>query len=99
MMHMNKQFKARFGLTMSPDLLKKIDEKRGLIARATYIEYCMKQYFDLETLRSEETKFYDELLCILRSLMVEEKRGKVLSGISLISSKISERHEQIISKK
>lgn len=78
---------------MSPELLKHIDEKRGLVPRATYIEYCMKQYFDSETLRTEEIKFYEEILTALRSLMSGEKKGKVQSGISLISSKISKRRE------
>jgi hypothetical protein len=93
------QSKARFGLTMSPDLLKQVDEKRGLIPRATYIEYCMKQYFELDNLRNEEIKFCDEILGFLRNLMVEEKRGKVLSGISLMSSKIVDRKESLVTSK
>lgn len=96
---LTKQMKARFGLTMSPELLKRIDEKRGLIARATYIEYCMKRYFELEDLRSEEIKFYKEMLGVLRDLISEKKRSDVLSGITLIISKISERVETLISTK
>jgi hypothetical protein len=96
---LKKEGKARFGLTMSPELLKRIDEKRGLIPRATYIEHCIKQYFELEALRSEEIKFYEEIQAMLRNLMTEEKRGKMLSGVSLISSKISERRESIITTK
>ena len=96
---LKKEGKARFGLTMSPDLLKRIDEQRGLIPRATYIEYCMKQYFELETLRNEEIKFYEEIQAMLRDLMTEEKIGKMLSGISLISSKIAEKRESIIATK
>jgi len=96
---LKKEGKARFGLTMSPELLKRIDEKRGLIPRATYIEHCMKQYFELETLRSQEIKFYEEIQAMLRNLMTEEKIGKMLSGISLISSKIAERRELIITTK
>lgn len=94
-----KEGKARFGLTMSPELLKRIDEKRGLIPRATYIEHCMKQYFELETLRSEEIKFYEEIQAMLRNLMTEEKTGRILSGISLISSKIAEKRESMITTK
>jgi hypothetical protein len=96
---LKKEGKARFGLTMSPELLKRIDEKRGLIPRATYIEHCMKQYFELETLKSEEIKFYEEIQAMLRGLMTEEKTGKILSGISLISSKISEKRESMITTK
>lgn len=54
------QNKARFGLTMSPDLLKQIDKDRGLIARATYIEFSMKKYFELKNFIDEEIKFYEE---------------------------------------
>jgi hypothetical protein len=96
---LKKEGKARFGLTMSPDLLKHIDEKRGLVPRATYIEHCMKQYFELETLRSEEIKFYEEIQAMLRNLMTEEKIGKMLSGISLISSRIAEKRESMITTK
>lgn len=84
---------------MSPELLGQIDQKRGLIPRARYIEHCMKQYFELENLKSEEINFYEGILTILRNMMTEEKRGKMLSGISLISSKISERRESIITTK
>jgi hypothetical protein len=84
---------------MSPELLKRIDEKRGLIPRATYIENCMKQYFELENLKNEELKFYKEILPMFRKLMTEERRGKMLSEISLISSKIAERRESIITTK
>ena len=96
---LKKEGKARFGLTMSPDLLKRIDEKRGLVPRATYIEHCMKQYFELETLRSEEIKFYEEIQAMLRNLMTEEKIGKMLSGISLISSRIAKKRESMITTK
>jgi hypothetical protein len=94
-----KEGKARFGLTMSPELLKRIDEKRGLIPRATYIEHCMKQYFELETLSNEEIKFYEEILAMLRDLMTEKRIGKILSGISLISSKVAEKRESVTTTK
>jgi hypothetical protein len=93
---LKKESKARFGLTMSPELLRRIDEKRGLIPRATYIEHCMKQYFELENLKSAEIKFYEEIQAMLRDLMTEEKTGKILSGLSLISSRIAEKREAMI---
>jgi len=83
---------------MSPELLKRIDEKRGLIPRATYIENCMRRYFDLN-LENEELKFYEQILPMFRKLMTEGRRGKMLSGLSLISSKIAERKVSIITTK
>jgi len=59
----------------------------------------MKQYFELETLKSEEIKFYEEIQAMLRDLMTEEKTRKILSGISLVNSKIAEKRESIITKK
>ena len=96
---MPKQSKARFGVTMSHELLKIVDGKRGLIPRATYIEYCLKQYFELENLKKEEIEFYKEIQEMLRNLLSEQKRSNVLSGISLISSKITERREALITAK
>jgi hypothetical protein len=96
---MQKQWKARFGITMSQTTLKKVDEKRGDMARAPYIECCVQKYFELEGLKEDDLKFYQEILTMLRSLMTEEKRGKVLSGISLINSKMSEKREQLLSIK
>lgn len=53
----------------------------------------------LENLRSGEIKFYEEILRMLQDLITEEKGEKMLSGVSLISSKISERRESIITTK
>jgi len=84
---------------MSPELLKRIDEKRGLVPRATYIEHCMKLYLELEDYKGEEIKFHEEILATLRNLVTEEEKGKILSGISLISSKIAERRESMLATK
>jgi len=96
---MPRQNKARFGLTMSPELLKKIDEKRGLIPRATYIEYCVKQFLQLEDLKIDELKFYKEIQDMLLKLTSEEKRTSVLRGISLTNAKIADRKEALLSIK
>lgn len=47
----------------------------------------------------EEIKFYEEILPMLRDLMTEEKIGKMLSGISLISSRIAKKRESMITTK
>lgn len=96
---MSTENKARFGLTMSPDLLKRIDETRGLIPRATYIEHCMKKYFELENLKSEEIKFYEEIQEALRNLPPKQKTSSFQSEIDLISAKISERTKTLTTSK
>jgi len=53
----------------------------------------MRLYLDLEDYKGEEIKFHEEILATLRNLMTEEEKRKILSGISLISSKIVERME------
>jgi hypothetical protein len=98
-MKMVKHNKARFGLTMSPELFEKIDAKRGLIPRATYIEYCVKQYFQLDDLKNDELKFYGEIQDTLLKLMSEEKRTAVLTGIGWVTAKIGERRESLIAAK
>jgi hypothetical protein len=96
---MVKHNKARFGLTMSPDLFTKIDGKRGLIPRATYIEYCVKQYFQLDDLKNQELQFYKEIQEMLLKIMSEGKRTDVLRGIGLVNAKIGERRESLIAAK
>jgi metal-responsive CopG/Arc/MetJ family transcriptional regulator len=34
----------RFGITIEEKLLAEIEERRGLIPRATYIEDCLRKY-------------------------------------------------------
>lgn len=91
--------KARFGLTMDPELFEKIDEKRGLIPRATYIEYCVKQYFELDALKTDELKFYREIQDVLLKLLSEEKRTDVLRGIAFVNARIAERRETLVASK
>lgn len=40
-----RENKVRFGITMSPRLLTKIDEDRGLIPRSTFIEHKITKYY------------------------------------------------------
>ena len=105
---MSKENKARFGLTMSPDLLHDIDEKRGLIPRARYIEHCLKEYFKLINFKEEELKFYDELLSLLPEIKFQEGVSirtvpksdieKIGENIRNARSKVIERKQRLASK-
>lgn len=87
-----RELKARFGITMSPDLLEKIDQERGLIPRATYIEHCLKQYFKL---RDKTKAFYDELLNLLPERITEKDVDHLQKIIEDIRSKIRQKKIEI----
>ena len=95
---MSKRGKARFGLTMSHELLERIEEKRGLIPRATYIEHCLKQYFDLQNFKEDEVIFYDEILAMLPEKMAREDYDKLRIVVESVRSKILERKRLILPK-
>jgi len=94
---MPKRPKARFGLTMSPELLEKIEEKRELVPRATFIEHLLKQYFKLQDSMKDELKFYDDLLAMLPDKKVQDK-DKLRNVIEAVRTKIFERKKSIVSK-
>ena len=82
-----KEGKARFGLTMSPDLFQRIDKERGLIPRATYIEHCLKQYFES---RNSIQKLYDDVLTMLPEKVISEDPKKLRDLVKNLRSKILE---------
>lgn len=105
---MSRENKARFGLTMSPDLLHSIDEKRDLVPRARYIEYCLREYFRLVSFKEEELKFYDELLSLLPEIKFQEgvptraapERDieKIIANLGNARIKIIERKQRLLSR-
>ena len=87
-----RELKARFGLTMSPDLLDRIDKERGLVPRATYIEHCLKQYFDI---RDRTIEFFNELLELLPEKINEKDVKKLEARIKDVRSKIAKKRFEI----
>jgi hypothetical protein len=88
-----KEGKARFGLTMSPELLQRIDKERGLIPRATYIEHCLKQYFEF---RNSIQKFYDDVLTMLPERAVSEDPKELRDLVKNLRSKILESKKTVL---
>jgi len=82
---------------MSPELLEKIEEKRELVPRATFIEHLLKQYFKLQDSMKDELKFYDDLLAMLPDKKVQDK-DKLRNVIEAVRTKIFERKKSIVSK-
>jgi hypothetical protein len=95
---MSKKVKARFGLTMDPELLERIEEKRGLIPRATFIEYSMKKYFALQDVMKDEMKFYDEILGMLPDKVTQEDYDKLCKALGSIRLKVLKRKSSLSQK-
>lgn len=77
---------------MSRDLFERINTERGLIPRATYIEYCLKQYF--KSLDSSK-QFYDEILAMLPKKAAGEDCDKLHTIVENVRSKIFDRRRLI----
>jgi len=80
---------------MSPELLERIEEKRGLIPRATFIEHVLKQYFGLQDAMKDEMEFYDEILAMLPDKVTREDYDKLRIVVESIRSKIVERKMRV----
>lgn len=89
------QGKARFGLSMSPELFEELEKRRGLIPRARYIEHCVKQYFEFQNSTKE---FFDKLLTMLPENVAKEDCGKLRAIAENVRSKILEKKEAILPK-
>jgi len=88
-----REGKARFGLTMSPELLQRIEKERGLIPRATYIEYSLKQYFEF---RSSIQELYDDMLTMLPEKVASEDPEKLRDLVKNLRSKILESKKKVL---
>jgi hypothetical protein len=88
-----REGKARFGLTMSPELLQRIEKERGLIPRATYIEYCLKQYFES---RNSIQKFYDDMLAMLPEGAANKDLGELRDLVRNLRSRILESKKKVL---
>ena len=88
-----REGKARFGLTMSPGLLQRIEKERGLIPRATYIEYCLKQYFES---RNSIQKFYDDMLTMLPERVANEDLEELRDLVRNLRSRILESKKTVL---
>lgn len=90
-----KEGKARFGLTMSRELFERINTERGLIPRATYIEHCLKLYFEF---RDGVKEFYDEILVMLPEKVAGEGCDELRTIVQNVRSKIVDRKGSIMPK-
>jgi len=78
---------------MSPGLLQRIEKERGLIPRATYIEYCLKQYFES---RNSIQKFYDDMLTMLPERVANEDLEELRDLVRNLRSRILESKQKVL---
>ena len=73
-----KERKARFGITMAPELFKEVEEARGLVKRSTFIEWQVDKAFQLDKIRDSLEELCDDLLDKILALqrIPEEVRSK-----------------------
>ena len=57
-----KEKKARFGISMDPNLFREVEESRGLAKRSTYIEWQVSKAFELDKMRDDLYELCDDLL-------------------------------------
>jgi len=94
-----KEKKARFGITMDPNLLREVEKARGLAKRSTFIEWQVSKAFELDRMRDDLYDLCDNLLnkiLVLQNLppevrslrnmqkMINEARSKVETIKALI---------------
>jgi len=78
---------------MSPELLQRIEKERGLIPRATYIEYCLKQYFES---RNSIQKFYDDMLAMLPEGAANKDLEELRDLVRNLRSRILENTKKVL---
>jgi len=90
-----KEGKARFGISMSPNVFDEIEKRRGLIPRAPYIEHCLKQYFEYQDGIKE---FFDDLLKRLPEKTAQEDCDKLRTIVEKARAIILEKKRSILPK-
>jgi len=70
--------KIRFGITMSPEVFKEVEQARGLAKRSTFIEWQVSKAFQLDSIRSSLEELCDYLMnkILVLQHIPEEVRSK-----------------------
>ena len=90
-MSQNKR-KARFGITMDTDLLKEIEEARGLAKRSTYIEWQVSKAFQLDKMRDDLYELCDDLL---NKILVLQNLPQQVRSLPSLQEMIHEARERV----
>jgi len=87
-----KEKKARFGITMDPDLLKEVEEARGLAKRSTFIEWQVSKAFQLDKMRDDLYELFDD---VLKKILVLDNLPKEVRSLPSIQKMIHETRERV----
>lgn len=87
-----KEKKARFGITMDPDLLREVEEARGLAKRSTFIEWQVSKAFQLDEMRYDLYELCDTLL---DKILVLENIPQEVRSSHAIQKMVNEARENV----
>lgn len=87
-----KEKKARFGITMDPDLLKEVEEARGLAKRSTFIEWQVSKAFQLDKMRDDLEDLCNDLL---RKILVSDNLAEEVRSLQSVQTMINEARKRV----
>ena len=84
--------KMRFGITMSPEVFKEVEQVRGLAKRSTFIEWQVAKAFQLDSIRGSLEELCDDLL---NKILVLKRIPKEATSVHNIQTMINDARERI----
>jgi hypothetical protein len=87
-----KPKKARFGITMDPDLLREVEEARGLAKRSTFIEWQVSKAFQLDKMRDDLEDLCNDLL---RKILVLDGLPEEVKSLQSVQTMINEARKRV----
>lgn len=90
-----REKKARFGISMDPNLFREVEEARGLAKRSTFIEWQVSKAFQLDTIRDSLEELCDDLLNEILVLQRVPTEVRSLESVQKIINDARERVEKI----
>lgn len=87
-----KTKKARFGITMAPDVFREVEDARGLAKRSTFIEWQVSKAFQLDEMRGDLEDLCDDLL---KKILVLDNLPKEVRSSQSVQTMISEARKRV----
>jgi len=87
-----REKKARFGISMDPNLFREIEKARGLAKRSTYIEWQVSKAFQLDKMRDDLYELCDDLL---NKILVLQNLPQQVRSLPSLQEMIHEARERV----
>jgi len=92
---LKREKKARFGISMDPNLFREVEEARGLAKRSTFIEWQVSKAFQLDKMRYDLEDLCNDLLRKILVLGSLPKEVRSLQGVQTMVNEARKRVEKI----